>query len=123
MISCLKNILPYAESPRNSENLTEIEILTTEEDIISPQLLEALKKEEESIWPRLHQCMIMRDMRQFLQRLKELHSTYPVRKLQEYIIQLEDQLINFDGENLSITIKTFPSLRQALMAEARSPFD
>jgi len=123
LISCLKNILPYAESPRNSENLTEIEILTTEEDIISPQLLEALKKEEESIWPRLHQCMIMRDMRQFLQRLKELHSTYPVRKLQEYIIQLEDQLINFDGENLSITIKTFPSLRQALMAEARSPFD
>jgi hypothetical protein len=62
--------------------------------------------------------MIMRDVRQFLQRLKELNSNYPARKLQKYIIRLETQLINFDGENLSMTIKTFPSLRQALMADS-----
>jgi len=123
LVSSLKNILPYEESSINSEKLTEIEILMTEEKAISFQLLEALKKEEETIWPKLHQCMIMREVRQFLQRLKELHSNYPARKLQEYIIRLETQLINYDGENLSTTIKTFPSLRESLITDSRSPFD
>jgi hypothetical protein len=118
LVSSLKNILPYTEDATNSDKLTETEIIMTEEEVISPQLLEALKAEEENAWPKLHQCMIMRDVRQFLQRLKELNSNYPARKLQEYIIRLETQLINFDGENLSITIKTFPSLRQALMADS-----
>jgi signal transduction histidine kinase/CheY-like chemotaxis protein len=118
LVSSLKNILPYAEDATNSDKLTETEIITTEEEVISPQLLEALKAEEENAWPKLHQCMIMRDVRQFLQRLKELNSNYPARKLQKYIIRLETQLINFDGENLSMTIKTFPSLRQALMADS-----
>lgn len=118
LVSILKNILPYGKSLINSEKLTQTEIVATEEEVISPELLEALKKEEETLWPRLYQCMIMRDVRQFLQRLKELHSTYPARQLQEYIIRLETQVINFDGENLSITIKTFPSLRQALMTNS-----
>ena len=110
--------MPYGKSIINSEKLTQTEIVVTEEEVISPELLEALKKEEETLWPRLYQCMIMRDVRQFLQRLKELHSTYPARQLQEYIIRLETQVINFDGENLSMTIKTFPSLRQALMTDS-----
>jgi len=122
LVSSLKNILPHAEGATNSDKLTETEILMIEEEVISPQLLEALKVEEENAWPKLHQCMIMREVRQFLQRLKELHSNYPARQLQEYIIRLETQVINYDGENLSITIKTFPSLRQALMTEVRSPF-
>jgi hypothetical protein len=60
----------------------------------------------------------MREVRQFLQRLKELNSNYPAKKLQEYIIRLETQLIKFDGENLSMTVKTFPALREALMTDS-----
>jgi two-component system, chemotaxis family, sensor kinase Cph1 len=118
LVGSLKNILPYTEDATNLEIPTEIEIIMTDEEIIFPQLLEALKAEEENAWPRLHQCMIMREVRQFLQRLKELNSNYPARKLQEYIIRLETQLIKFDGENLSMTIKTFPALREALMTDS-----
>ena len=118
LVSSLKNILPYTEDATNLEIPTEIEIIMTDEEIISPQLLAALKAEEENAWPRLHQCMIMREVRQFLQRLKELNSNYPARKLQEYIIRLETQLIKFDGENLSMTVKTFPALREALMTDS-----
>jgi CheY-like chemotaxis protein len=121
LVSILKNILPYGESLINSEKSTQPEIIATEEEVISTELLEALKKEEETIWPRLYQCMIMRDIRQFLQRLKELHSTYPCQKLQEYIIRLEHQMISFDGKNLSITVKTFPALREALMTDLTFP--
>ena len=118
LVSSLKNILPYTEDAINLEIPTEIEIIMTDEEIIFPQLLEALKAEEENAWPRLHQCMIMREVRQFLQRLKELNSNYPAKKLQEYIIRLETQLIKFDGENLSMTVKTFPALREALMTDS-----
>jgi signal transduction histidine kinase/DNA-binding response OmpR family regulator len=118
LVSSLKNILPYTEDVENSEKPTEIEIITIEEEVIYPQLLAALKAEEENAWPKLHQCMIMREVRQFLQRLKELNSNYPAKKLQEYIIRLETQLIKFDGENLSMTIKTFPALREALMTDS-----
>ena len=118
LVGSLKNILTYTEDATNLEIPTETEIIMTEEEVISPQLLEALKAEEENAWPRLHQCMIMREVRQFLQRLKELNSNYPAKKLQEYIIRLETQLIKFDGENLSMTIKTFPALREALMTDS-----
>ncbi len=79
-----------------------------------PELINELKKEEETVWPRLQKTMIIKDLRQFAQRLRTLSENYPVNLLIDYVNQLESQIKTFDGEHLTQTVSNFPSLRRSL---------
>lgn len=81
---------------------------------ILPQLINKLKIEEETVWPRLSQTMIMKELRQFVQRLQDLSEEYPFAILVNYVTELESQIQEFDGDNLTHTINSFPKIRSSL---------
>jgi PAS domain S-box-containing protein len=79
-----------------------------------PELISKLKTEEETVWPRLRQTMIMKELRQFAKRLQVLCEEYPFVTLINYTTKLDCQIKEFDGDNLNHTINDFPNIRQDL---------
>jgi CheY-like chemotaxis protein/two-component sensor histidine kinase len=79
-----------------------------------PELISKLKTEEETVWPRLRQTMIMKELRQFAKRLQVLCKEYPFVILINYTTKLDLQIKEFDGDNLNHTINDFPNIRQDL---------
>jgi PAS domain S-box-containing protein len=79
-----------------------------------PELISKLKTEEETVWPRLRQTMIMKELRQFAKRLQVLCEEYPFVTLINYTTKLDYQIKEFDGDNLNHTINNFPTIRQDL---------
>ncbi len=128
LVEALKAILPIrsdyppeqqAETsvPIDSEATSEVAIAPLEhtEDLSRlPELINELKKEEETDWPRLQKTMIMKDLRQFAKRLRTLSENYPVKLLIDYVNQLESQIQAFDGDNLTQTVSNFPEIRRSL---------
>jgi lambda repressor-like predicted transcriptional regulator len=80
-------------------------------------LIAKIEIEEKTIWPDLHQKMIMKELREFAQRLQNWSIEYQSSLLQHYVNQLKTNLLDFDGENLEKTVQNFPHLRVALIAE------
>jgi len=80
-------------------------------------LIAKIEIEEKTIWPDLHQKMIMKELREFAQRLQNWSIEYQSSLLQHYVNQLKTNLLDFDGENLEKTVQDFPRLRVALIAE------
>jgi hypothetical protein len=70
--------------------------------------------EEETVWPRLRQTMIMKELRQFAKRLRVLSEEYPFIILINYTAKLDFQIKEFDGDNLNYTVNDFPNIRHAL---------
>jgi PAS domain S-box-containing protein len=81
---------------------------------VLPELISKLKTEEETVWPRLRQTMIMKELRQFAKRLQGLCEEYPFVILINYTTKLDYQIKEFDGDNLNHTINDFPNIRQDL---------
>jgi PAS domain S-box-containing protein len=81
---------------------------------VLPELISKLKTEEETVWPRLRQTMIMKELRQFAKRLQVLCEEYPFVTLINYTTKLDYQIKEFDGDNLNHTINNFPTIRQDL---------
>ncbi|PZV27395.1 MAG: hypothetical protein DCF12_04860 [Snowella sp.] len=79
-----------------------------------PELINQLKIEEETVWPKLRQTMIMKELRQFAKRLQLLCEEYPFILLINYTTKLDVQIKEFDGDNLNHTINDFPNIRQDL---------
>ncbi|MFM7437282.1 MAG: response regulator, partial [Snowella sp.] len=79
-----------------------------------PELINQLKIEEETVWPKLRQTMIMKELRQFAKRLQLLCEEYPFVLLINYTTKLDLQIKEFDGDNLNHTINDFPNIRQDL---------
>jgi PAS domain S-box-containing protein len=79
-----------------------------------PELISKLKTEEETVWPRLRQTMIMKELRQFAKRLQVLCEEYPFVTLINYTTKLDLQIKEFDGDNLNHTINNVPTIRQDL---------
>ncbi|MEB3310172.1 MAG: ATP-binding protein [Snowella sp.] len=79
-----------------------------------PELISKLEAEEHQIWCRLRQTMIMRELRQFAQRLEAWADEYHSTVLRNYALTLEHQIQEFDGDNLSHTVNTFPEVRATL---------
>ena len=79
-----------------------------------PELINQLKIEEETVWPKLRKTMIMKELRQFAKRLQVLSEEYPFVLLINYTTKLDLQIKEFDGDNLNHTINDFPNIRQDL---------
>ena len=124
LVGALKKILPLRpenDSEFPKQNMTDslnpliaLSPLILEDLSILPELISKLKIEEETVWPRLRQTMIMKDLRKFSKYLKNLSEEYPFFLLLEYTEKLELQIREFDGDNLNNTINDFPNLRQDL---------
>jgi hypothetical protein len=93
----------------------------TQETANSPkdlsELLTQLIREEDTIWPKIRQTMIMRDLREFAKRLRAWSEDYAFSPLLDYVVKLEFQIHSYDGENLARTVNTFPQVRAALEKE------
>lgn len=115
LFETLKNILPYNGSKQTISTIeTPVEQGLDEYEPASPELLEKLLLEEELVWTYLHQTMIMKDLRQFAQHLREWGEEYQCNILLDYVTRLETQIQDFDGEKLSKTVAAFPELRRSL---------
>ncbi|MEB3310666.1 MAG: ATP-binding protein [Snowella sp.] len=124
LVEALKSILPIrteqlpklpSESVEPVISETAIAPSFSAEDFSRlPELIAALKNEEETVWPRLQKTMIMKDLRQFAKRLGDLTDNYPFKILIDYVNQLESQLQAFDGDNLTHTVSNFPEIRRSL---------
>ncbi len=88
--------------------------LMIEDLSLLPQLINKLKIEEETVWPRLSQTMIMKELRQFAKRLQDLSEEYPFAILVNYVTELESQIQEFDGDNLTHIVNSFPKIRSSL---------
>ncbi|HAC62940.1 MAG TPA: ATPase [Cyanothece sp. UBA12306] len=115
LFATLKEILPcYIAQKEISQGEIPPENNIVESLPVPAELLEKLSLEEETVWNHLHKTMIMKDLRQFAQRLREWGQEYQCRPLLDYVTRLEHQIQDFDGENLSATVEAFPNLRRSL---------
>ena len=131
LVEALKGILilrpdhnPSSPNLVNVEGITEpikevndslpSETAIDEDLSLLPELISKLKTEEETVWPRLRQTMIMKELRQFAKRLSVLCGEYPFMILINYTTKLDLQIKEFDGDNLNHTINDFPNIRQDL---------
>ena len=102
-------------NPVNEVNDFSLSATAIAEDLsLLPELISKLKTEEETVWPRLRQTMIMKELRQFAKRLQVLCKEYPFVILINYTTKLDCQIKEFDGDNLNHTINDFPNIRQDL---------
>jgi signal transduction histidine kinase/DNA-binding response OmpR family regulator len=131
LINALKSILPLRQISSESNNLEK----SLEKNYLSQStlvntlsnsslnrdnlvnLIAKIEIEEKIIWPELHQKMIMKELREFAQRLQNWSIEYQSPLLHHYVNQLKTNLLDFDGENLEKTVQDFPRLRVALIAE------
>ena len=127
LVEALKGVLtlrPDHDSSHfsNSQEITEPvqEVTDSPSNAIAedfsrlPELISKLKMEEETVWPRLRQTMIMKELRQFAKRLRVLSEEYPFTILINYTAKLDFQIKEFDGDNLNYTVNDFPNIRHAL---------
>jgi CheY-like chemotaxis protein/two-component sensor histidine kinase len=127
LVEALKGVLtlrPDHDSSHfsNSQEITEPvqEVTDSPSNAIAedfsrlPELISKLKMEEETVWPRLRQTMIMKELRQFAKRLRVLSEEYPFIILINYTAKLDFQIKEFDGDNLNYTVNDFPNIRHAL---------
>jgi PAS domain S-box-containing protein len=135
LVQALKEVLPL-RSPSQSSAPASTELTSpaiavmsapqedspdTQETSNSPkdlsELLTQLIREEDTIWPKIRQTMIMRDLREFAKRLRAWSEDYAFSPLLDYVVKLEFQIHSYDGENLARTVNTFPQVRAALEKE------
>ncbi|EAZ90892.1 ATP-binding protein [Crocosphaera chwakensis] len=81
----------------------------------SPELLDKLYQEEEKVWHNLRKTMITKELRQFAQRLQQWGEEYHCQILIDYAHRLETQQQEFDSENLTKTIESFPNIVRSLL--------
>ncbi|MEA5509069.1 ATP-binding protein [Crocosphaera sp. UHCC 0190] len=115
LLSAMEKILPPdPDQPMTTLLVEKSEPLRLKNKPAPPELLEKLRQEEETIWNKLHQTMIMKDLRQFAQRLRQWGEEYQCLSLIDYATRLEMQILEFDGENLSNTVESFPQMWRSL---------
>jgi len=110
----LANSQGIAESIKEVNDSPSLSNVIAEDFSRLPELINQLKIEEETVWPKLRQTMIMKELRQFAKRLKALSEEYPFTILINYIAKLDFQIKEFDGDNLNHTINDFPNIRHEL---------
>ena len=110
----LANSQGIAESIKEVNDSPSLSNAIAEDFSRLPELINQLKIEEETVWPKLRQTMIMKELRQFAKRLKALSEEYPFTILINYIAKLDFQIKEFDGDNLNHTINDFPNIRHEL---------
>ncbi|MBD2296759.1 PAS domain S-box protein [Anabaena sphaerica FACHB-251] len=81
-----------------------------------PDLLIKLEEEEEKVWTSLRKTFKMRELKQFILRLKAWGKEYQCQFLVDYADSLQTKLDAFDMEQLPLIIEQFPSVRQAIEA-------
>jgi len=79
-------------------------------------LINHLEDIELETWKKLRNTMIMRDLRQFAQQLRQWSDSYPYPQLLDYVERLEKPIRAFDGEKLTEVMSQFPQVRQSLQA-------
>ncbi len=119
LVGAFKTLLPLREtvssvvsmnsSIEEKDNGDEFAIASEEIDYL-PELINKLKEEENQTWCRLRQTMIMRELRQFAQKLAILAADYHSSLLKDYAAKLDHQIHEFDGDNLSHTVNSFPEI-------------
>jgi hypothetical protein len=124
LVEVLKNLLtlrpeneflsPHLSISHTLTGSSTVPSAIAEDLSILPELISQLKTEEETVWPRLCQTMIMKDLRRFAKQLKVLSEKYPFAILINYTAKLDFQIKEFDGDNLNYTVSDFPNIRQAL---------
>jgi signal transduction histidine kinase/DNA-binding response OmpR family regulator len=80
-----------------------------------PQLL-AYLAEAEGQWEILRQQLIVRDLRAFIQTLRQWGETFQCLSLIQYVQALEVALAEFDSDSIEKILALFPEVRQALVA-------
>ncbi|MGQ4645924.1 ATP-binding protein [Lyngbya aestuarii] len=85
-----------------------------------PELIEKLKREEETLWPQLQIKMKRRELRGFTERLNQWALEYHCPVLLEYVTKLDTQLKLFDWKHLPETIKQFSQVREALEKDGKT---
>ncbi|MEA5575809.1 ATP-binding protein [Anabaena sp. UHCC 0451] len=78
------------------------------------ELLIKLQQEEEIVWDSLRKTLKMRELKQFIQRLKLWGHEYQCQLLVNYADSLQTKLNAFDMEQLPLIIEQFPSVKQAI---------
>jgi CheY-like chemotaxis protein/nitrogen-specific signal transduction histidine kinase len=81
-----------------------------------PGLLIKLHEEEQTVWISLRKTLKMRELKQFIQRLKTWGLEHQCQLLVDYADSLQTKLDAFDMEQLPLIIEQFPSVRQAMEA-------
>ncbi|MFN9174783.1 MAG: hypothetical protein ACK58N_09790, partial [Synechocystis sp.] len=122
LVKALKGILTLRPKPdfsfphfSNSQAITDSTSNAITEDLsLLPELISKLKTEEETVWPRLCQTMIMKELRRFVKRLQVLSEEYPFIILINYTSKLDLQIKEFDADNLKYTMNNFPNIRHSL---------
>ncbi|MEB3193007.1 MAG: ATP-binding protein [Snowella sp.] len=127
LVNALRSTLPLrqvsSERDNSEENCSPQSLLVNTSSNSSfnrdnlVNLIAKIETEEKTIWPELHKKMIMKELREFAQRLQNWSIEYQSSLLQQYVNQLKTNLLDFDGENLEKTVQDFPRLRVALIAE------
>ncbi|HLO50972.1 MAG TPA: PAS domain S-box protein [Kamptonema sp.] len=115
LVSALKQILSQ-EANYFSVNQPSDEIKPSSNTLAKlPELVEKLYQEEESTWLELCKTMKRRELRAFVERLREWAREYQYQPLLDYTMTLERQLATFDWEQLPKTIRKFPEVRNQLL--------
>ncbi|MDJ0657873.1 MAG: PAS domain S-box protein [Crocosphaera sp.] len=87
------------------------------EDILNlPELIQKIGQEMEQTVPILKQTMITRDLKKFLERIINLGHQYQCKLLLDYAKTLQQQLDNFEMENVSSTLDNFSQIYQKIIS-------
>jgi|GEM_PF-6681296 len=121
LVAELKKVIPYSTQPANLENL-ENQNLQEENKLnkfecrypAAPELLDKLEEMKQTVWLQVSQIMFIDEIEIFSSQLLELANEYQACKLLEYAKKLNNELENFDMENLQQTLEKFPKIINVL---------
>ncbi|MGK7931671.1 MAG: ATP-binding protein [Microcystaceae cyanobacterium] len=112
LVTVLKDIFPILKIDP-CETCQSI-VTPTGNKKITPELLEKLRQDKETVWPDLCQSMKTKAIRKFGQRLQKLGEEYGCQVVSDYASLITQYLTDFDLDNLSHTLEQFPQLIQQL---------
>ncbi|MDJ0844647.1 PAS domain S-box protein [Crocosphaera sp.] len=115
LVFTLKSIFASQPSSSSSATITENN-LETEATLNLPELIQQLTEEMEQTIPIIQQKMITRDLKKFLQRLISLSHQSQCKILLTYAQTLQQQLDDFDLENIAGSIDNFSQIYQKIVS-------
>ncbi|MGK7962209.1 hybrid sensor histidine kinase/response regulator [Crocosphaera sp.] len=81
---------------------------------VSEELINILKEEEKTTYPQLCQTMIYGEVQEFIEKLNSWSVEYKCPPLETYATKLQNQLEDFDWDNLPQTIEEFSAIIELL---------
>jgi len=106
--------LPSPQQPPSPSPVETIGEPTAESLAKLPELLEKLELEQQTHWQPLCQTLKRREVRNWIQTLRQWAIEYQYQELLDYTITLQTQLQSFDWQNLPHTIEQFPLIVEKL---------